>query len=123
MSDKDLVEARTAKAAWKKSIFATDKVTRDLRRRNTVRDIYMVGYNDGHDDGYAEARDFYYPKLKHAADKGVEFARSVASPADEKLARIEARLREVVADVYNDTLHLSIEELLDREFPVKEKAD
>lgn len=78
----DLVEARNVKTAWKKSIFATDKFTVDLRRKNTVRDIYTVGYHDGHDDGYAEARDFYYPKLQHAADKAASFARSV-SPAFE----------------------------------------
>ncbi len=33
--------------AWKESIFATDKFTKDLRRTNTVRDIYNEGFNDG----------------------------------------------------------------------------
>lgn len=33
--------------AWKESIFATDKFSSDLRRSNTVRGIFNVGYDAG----------------------------------------------------------------------------
>lgn len=32
-------------SAWKASIFATNKFSADLRRRNTVRDIFYEGYS------------------------------------------------------------------------------
>jgi len=52
----DELEKRAAKnAAWKTSIFADNKFSADLRRSNTVRDIFNEGYDAGVTDGKAAA--------------------------------------------------------------------
>ncbi len=43
-----MTKEEAKKAAWKNSIFATSKFMTDLRRSNTVRDIYNEGFDAGH---------------------------------------------------------------------------
>lgn len=41
-------------AAWKNSIFAKDKFSKDLRRSNTVRGIFDVGFDAGYAAGQGQ---------------------------------------------------------------------